>query len=358
MERDQHLEETENPLAFLSRLDVDPQLAERCEQTDLPGRLDIAAELGLAFTEEHLRRTIRSWDFHGTWRRWLEPGRLTDGVERWPEVVDDLPALTREHPIGDEQRAAYARDGYVVLREVMSADEIRACRPVFSAALAQFNSQTASTTDSAEHRALLQIINTRTRSAALRHVVLARRFAKIAADLLGVAAVRVYFDQMLYKEPRSFISHWHQDHTYFPLQTDDVVTIWIPLVDVTADMGVLVYAPGSHRLGDLGSKPDYEEAQTELPAFVRERGYHSVTTGPMAAGDATMHSGWVLHGALANRSPRMREAISITYYPDGTRLAEPNNEYQRRALALGFPGMSPGDPAAAAITPIAYRADG
>lgn len=346
MAKDTHLEETANPLAFLDRLDRDPELARRCRGTDLSGRMRIAAAMGLPFEEAHFRRTVRSWDLYGRWTGWLQPGPIDDPLDQLPDFSDDyvLPADAPDR---------YARDGYQVLRGVVKADEIDVYRPRFRQAVECFNTQTASATDSAEQRAFLQIINARQRDAALRRFVLGHRFARIAAELMGVSGVHVYLDQILYKEPSSIISHWHQDHTYFPLQTHHITTLWIPLVDVTPDMGTLVYAPGSHREGRL-QKPDFDDAKTHLPEFVEALGYRSHDTGPMSAGDGVLHDGSVLHGALPNRSDRTREALSIAYYPEGTRIAEPTNEFQRRAIRYVYPGREPGDLAVGPLTPLAY----
>ena len=48
---------------------------------------------------------------------------------------------------------------------------------------------------------------------------------------------------------------------------------------------------------------------------------------------ALFHNAWILHGATPNRSSTMREAMIVTYYPDGTRvdeLSNPNRENDAR----------------------------
>ena len=82
--------------------------------------------------------------------------------------------------------------------------------------------------------------------------VLARRFAKIAAELMGVQGVRIYHDQALFKEPHGGPTPWHQDQYYWPLKTDKFVTMWMPLTDITAEMGPITFANGSQKLGYLG----------------------------------------------------------------------------------------------------------
>jgi ectoine hydroxylase-related dioxygenase (phytanoyl-CoA dioxygenase family) len=81
--------------------------------------------------------------------------------------------------------------------------------------------------------------------------VLSKRFARVAATLLDVESVRLYHDQALCKEPGGGRTPWHQDQYYWPLDTDRTITLWMPVVDVPADVGSMTFASGSHRLGDL-----------------------------------------------------------------------------------------------------------
>ncbi|MEJ7661127.1 MAG: phytanoyl-CoA dioxygenase family protein [Hymenobacter sp.] len=83
----------------------------------------------------------------------------------------------------------------------------------------------------------------------VRRFVLARRFARLAADLLGVENVRIYHDQALFKEPGGGPTPWHQDQYYWPVDTTNTITMWMPLVDIDVAMGMLTFASGSHRQG-------------------------------------------------------------------------------------------------------------
>lgn len=46
---------------------------------------------------------------------------------------------------------------------------------------------------------------------------------------LQVKGVRVYHDQALNKEPHGGYTPWHCDGFYWPVQSDKIVTAWIPL---------------------------------------------------------------------------------------------------------------------------------
>lgn len=53
----------------------------------------------------------------------------------------------------------------------------------------------------------------------------------IIIDLVGVENVRLSHDQALFKEPGGGHTLGHQDKFYWPLDTDKMITIWMPLVD-------------------------------------------------------------------------------------------------------------------------------
>jgi hypothetical protein len=74
----------------------------------------------------------------------------------------------------------------------------------------------------------------------------------------------------------------------------------------------------------------------------------------MAAGDATFHSGWTLHSAPGNHSDTMREVMTVIYFPDGTRVLEPDNGNRAADLRAWLPGCKPGDLAASYLTPVIY----
>ena len=60
--------------------------------------------------------------------------------------------------------------------------------------------------------------------------------------------VRVYQSCLFVKEPGFQETNWHSDLNMVPMDTNDFVTLWMPLRDLTADDAGLVFASKSHRL--------------------------------------------------------------------------------------------------------------
>lgn len=270
-----------------------------------------------------------------------------------------LPALAEEYPVSKSQIALYQRDGHILFRAVATRGEVAAYLRAIRSAVERFSVETRPLEARDTYgKAFLQIMNLWARDEAVRQFVLARRFAKIASNLMGVRGVRIYHDQALYKEPGGGKTPWHQDQYYWPLDTDKTITMWMPLVDVSAEMGTMVFASGSQRHGYLGKLPISDESEEVLKQFVEERGFELSGGGSMAAGDATFHSGWVLHGAPGNQSDRVREVMTIIYFADGARVSAPINSNQERDMTRWLPSLKPGDLAASPLNPLIHASVG
>lgn len=265
------------------------------------------------------------------------------------------PALDSAYPLSKAQLEEYARHGHIVLRGVCAVDEIEAYRQHLVAGVERMNIEKRRLEDRDTYgKAFLQIMNLWLHDESIKRFVLAKRFARIAAELMGVDGVRLYHDQALFKEPGGGHTPWHQDQQYWPLDTNNTITMWMPLHDITQSMGTMNFASGSHLTGYLGSMPISDESDEAFNAFVREKGYPVVNHGDMRGGDATFHSGWTLHSAAPNTTTRMREVMTIIYYPDGTRLLEPDSPSREADLKAWFPGQKPGEIAASPINPLLY----
>lgn len=272
--------------------------------------------------------------------------------------VQRLPDLNAPYSVSQDQHLQYQRDGHILLRGLATPEEIGVWRGIIGDAVDSLNTETRSLEERDTYgKAFLQITNLWQKAEAVKGFVLARRFAGVAAELMGVEGVRLYHDQALYKEPGGGPTPWHQDQYYWPLDGVPTVTMWMPLVSVPVEMGALTFASGSHKEGFQGHIRISDESEEHYSKLVQERGY-PVVNSEMRAGDATFHSGWTLHNAPGNRTERMREVMTIIYLADGGCISEPDNENRRGDLAAWFPGLKPGDAAASPINPLLYSREG
>lgn len=151
--------------------------------------------------------------------------------------------------------------------------------------------------------------------------VLASEVAGTAAELLGARRVRLYQDALFVKRPGDGPTHWHSDLGMCPLDTNSMVTCWLPLQPVPAERdggSGLVFASGSHRDVAL----HFWHGDPSEAADCSQRGYPESEAGALALGDATWHHGWTLHCAGANGLRAPRRALALSFFADGaTRLA-------------------------------------
>jgi ectoine hydroxylase-related dioxygenase (phytanoyl-CoA dioxygenase family) len=270
--------------------------------------------------------------------------------------VTDLPSLTDDHAVAGEQVAAFRRDGHVTLRGVCTPEEVGAYREHIDAAVRRLNQEHRPLEERDTYgRAFLQVWNIWLHDPAVAGFVLARRFAKLAADLMGVDGVRLYHDQALFKEPGGGHTPWHQDRYYWPLDTDNTVTMWMPLVDVEAGME---FATGSHRSADMRGTRISDDSDAHFTQMLAQTAAPISPVGPLRAGDATFHDGWMVHRAPGNQTGAMREVMTVIFFADGTRVGPVDSPERRDDLGRWLPGLQPGDLAASEINPLLFRRDG
>jgi ectoine hydroxylase-related dioxygenase (phytanoyl-CoA dioxygenase family) len=269
-----------------------------------------------------------------------------------------LPRLDVPYRLSADARHDFERDGHVLLRHVASPEEVAAYRPVIREATFANTVETRPLNErDTYHKAFIQVGDIWRKDARAAGFTLARRFARIAAELMGVAAVRLYHDQALFKEPGGGPTPWHQDEYYWPLDSDRTVTMWMPLVDIAADMGGMEFGSGTHRRPALAELAISDESQAFFERMAASGEFAVAKPVPMAAGDATFHAGWTLHRAMPNTSDQMREVMTIIFFADGARLLEPRYQERRGPFESLFKGLKPGDAAASDLTPIIYTAD-
>lgn len=276
-----------------------------------------------------------------------------------PQVPDpaSLPELASEHPVCDELVAEFRATGHVVVRALASAAEIAAYRPVIEDAVRRLSAGTRPLAERDTYgKAFLQVTNIWRRDEAVARFVLARRFAQVAARLMGVDGVRLYHDQALFKEAGGGLTPFHQDQYYWPFDGDATITMWMPLVPVTEEIGSMYFADGSHRLGYLGSFQISDSSEAVFRKVIVDRALPVSTHGALAPGDATFHSGWTLHGAPANPTGNLRSVMTVIYFADGMRVADDVRE-AGHDLATWLPGCKPGDLALSELNPLVWSAN-
>lgn len=255
-----------------------------------------------------------------------------------------LPPLADPVPLRSEVTEGFQAHGHALVEGLASGAEVAAYRPLIEAAALD----TAWDKRPLEERdtygkAFLQSFNLWRVDERIATFVRSPRFARVAAALLGVERVRLYHDQALCKEPGGGRTPWHQDQYYWPMDTDRTITMWMPLVDVPAEVGSMTFVTGSHEMGDLRGKAISDESDAEFSRLIDERGLPCRTYGAMRAGDATFHNGWTIHSAGPNPTDVLRPVMTAIYVADGARVRTDLTEAQDFDRRIWLGGTAPGE---------------
>ncbi len=264
-----------------------------------------------------------------------------------------LPDINNQIKVQEENIKEFREKGHTLTRGLLSKEEVEAYHEVIRNAAEKYNTEKRKMEERDTYgKAFLQIMNLWRNDDAVKKFVMSKRFAKVAAELLGVKNVRIYHDQALYKEPGGGPTPWHQDQYYWPVDTTNTITMWMPLVDITIDMGMLTFASGSHKNGSVFDFEISDESESEFDRYVNENKFEISRATTMKAGDATWHYGFTIHNAPGNQSQTMREVMTIIYLADDARITTPKNKWQENDLKTWLANKPVGSLADSELNPL------
>ena len=140
-------------------------------------------------------------------------------------------------------------------------------------------------------------------------------------DVLG-PDILVWTVSIFPKYPRDpgYIS-WHQDGTYWGLDTTQVTTAWIALTDSTRENGCMRVVPGSHRRPILPHRDTYAADNRlsrgqEIAVEVDEGDAVDVV---LRAGEMSLHHVNIIHGSNSNPSDGSRIGFAPRFMTPETR---------------------------------------
>ncbi len=263
--------------------------------------------------------------------------------------------LTQPYPLSPQQIAAFARDGYIKLKNVLSGEVLDAYRPLLRQVTMQHNNLADVPMEQRNtyQQAFVQVCNLWELNEHTRPLVFSKRLAQIAADLLQVDGIRLYHDQALYKEASGGFTPWHADQFYWPLATDRTITVWIPLQETPLEMGPLEFAVASQKFTTGRTLEISDESEQQLQQMIEAQKF-PIDRGPFDLGEVSFHLGWTYHRAGPNRTDRCREVMTMIYTDAANTVKQPANHYQQADWDNFIPGIPIGSPAASAKNPLLF----
>ena len=271
-------------------------------------------------------------------------------------IASNVTAILEEpFPLSTEQINFFRQNGFVKLKNVLSADAVTYLNTTISKEVKRLNTQHLPLEERDTYgKAFLQIMNIWTKSESVKEIVFSKRFAKIATDLLDVSGVRLYHDQALYKEPGGGITPWHADQYYWPLANDSTVTVWIPLQETPLGMGPIEFSSQSYKLTKGRDKEIGDESQQVLKETLASEGFEHVIE-PFEIGEVSFHRGWLFHRAGANNTNKMRGVMTMIYMDKNMVLKKPENKNQLVDWETWCPGAEIGKQIDTPINPVLYQ---
>lgn len=226
--------------------------------------------------------------------------------------------------LGDDDKAAFARDGVICLRQVLSADLVSRLAEGIDACLERPGPKGRNFNSDGSSGRFAGDVFMWTFEEAIRDFLLRSPLAEVAAAFMHSQTAVHMLDQMFVKEPHTPArSPWHQDQTYMYADGEQLISIWVAVDPVTHDSGAVEWIRGSHRSGTLyqatGFDPNitYETDDYEpLPDIDPHLEDYDIVSYETDPGDIIVNHLRTLHAAPGNTTRRRRRAVAFRFTGD------------------------------------------
>ena len=217
------------------------------------------------------------------------------------------------------QRAAYDRDGFIVVPDVFSAEEIAELRRVtdeFVSASAAVTANDAvydlEDSHSAAEPRVRRIKTPHLHDPEYARVARHPKIVEVLADLWGTVRFdtgKLNMKSAGYGAP----IEWHQDWAFYPHTNEDLAAVGIMLDDCEMDNGPMMVIPGSH----LGPIHDHHGPDGRFCGAIdpEASGLDLSQAVPCLgkAGSITVHHVRAVHGSATNFSGKSRRFLLFQY---------------------------------------------
>ncbi|MFZ9170812.1 MAG: phytanoyl-CoA dioxygenase family protein [Sediminibacterium sp.] len=265
-------------------------------------------------------------------------------------------ALDANYSVTPAQVKYFTENGFIKIKNIFEPAVIDYMNIVISKEVDRLNNQQIPLEERDTYgKAFLQIMNLWTHTTVVKDIVFSKRIAQIATSLMQTNGVRLYHDQALFKEPKGGHTPWHADQYYWPLDTENTVTAWIPLQATPLNYGPLEFSAGSNKLTAGRDKQISDESQAFLESELKHHKFEHVIE-PFDVGEISFHRGWLYHRAGPNVSGNMRKVMTMIYMDKDTVLKTPENHNQQADWDTWCPGATVGQIVNTPLNPVLYEA--
>jgi ectoine hydroxylase-related dioxygenase (phytanoyl-CoA dioxygenase family) len=251
--------------------------------------------------------------------------------------------------------AAFERDGAIVVRQLLTPQEVDLLREGIDANLSHPSprAKVASRPDD-PGRFFEDFCNWQS-VPQYRQLIFDSPLAVLAQRLMGAQSVRLYHDHLLVKEPGTRQrTAWHQDQPYYNIEGRQNISMWIP-VDPVSRPATLEFVAGSHKgpwlmpRSFMANEARWfpEGSLQELPDIEAERARHPILGWEIEPGDFVCFHMLTLHAAGGVEATRRRRVFSLRFLGDDIThaprrwMTSPPFDGLERVLPAGAPMDSP-----------------
>ena len=231
----------------------------------------------------------------------------------------------------------FRQNGFVIVRNVLSHNEIDAARSRFEP-LFRGEFETGVAPDEWNWREgrddpslTRQICNGWRADKTIASIVLRDDIGRACAQLRGWAGARINQDNVIWKPPATKPLGFHQDESYQHWNIPgEMMTCWITLDDASSSGGTIEYVRGSHLWPLSGQIEQFhapDDPAADLRAAAKAAGIEpEFVPIEVTAGDAVIHHGRTWHGSRSNRGTTPRRSV-IAHCMDANSRYHPVNDH-------------------------------
>ena len=254
--------------------------------------------------------------------------------EETPDITALEPPGTNFAPQPTAWEIAFFRDnGYLVVERLTTDAELAWIRERFEqvfdpADAAQLGAPVdrSGAQEPGAASSLAQAFFPEIRFSSLLRTAYMRNARRYAAALLGVDPSLVSsWGHMILKPAGGRAAPWHQDRAYWEPELDyRAVAVWLPMHEVSVEMGAMQFIPGSHRRGLLPHR-HLEAPRHNMLEVASPFNLSSAVACPLPAGGATFHDMHTLHFTAPNITTAPRLAYPVEFQLTPVRRATPES---------------------------------
>ncbi|MCU4926402.1 phytanoyl-CoA dioxygenase family protein [Halobacteria archaeon AArc-dxtr1] len=240
--------------------------------------------------------------------------------------------------LSDSQFEQYQTDGYVVVEDALSPDQIERVTERLREYThgdrdpAGFDSQLEPRVERGELEVeeegdavrKFEGLGMVEEDDVFREVADNETIVSVAQQLLG-PNLKLLRSAAMFKPPEiGSEKGFHQDAAYYPIHPMDHVTVWIALDDATPENGCMNVVPGAHKDGILG----HEAVEYDTDIVIGERDYDAddAVAVPMEAGSVLFQHCLTPHYTAPNTSEHWRRALIMAYMRSRSRFTKSDEE--------------------------------